>query len=80
MDRVYASNAAASLPATPSFVIGFPQGDAARPDVVPTGVGAAWFNWFTESIITVIEGAGLTPDGRNLSQFLEAVEILVSRG
>lgn len=78
MDRVYASSVAASLPASATILRGFPQGDAARPDVTPTSPGPEFFNWLTESIRTVIVAGGITPDGNDHTQLLRAVEALAA--
>lgn len=56
---------------------GFTNGD---PGVtLPTAVDADWFNGVQEEIVRTIEGAGLTPDGGDLGQLLEAVQALIAQ-
>lgn len=51
---------------------GFRDGDLAN-SVVPTGLNADWFDQLQEEVAGVVEAAGLTLDGADLSQLLQAL-------
>ena len=76
MDRIYEANAAPALPVTPTYALGFPQGDAAQPNVTPTSPGPGWFNWVTESVRNVIVAAGIMPNGQDRTQLIQAIDAL----
>lgn len=54
---------------------GFKNGDLSLGDA-PTDLNAAWFNGTQEELMNVIEGAGLAPNGGDLTQLLQALRIL----
>ena len=75
MDRVYESNAAASPPsppATPSS--GYPTAGDPANGIPATKPGDYWYHMITESLVRIIEAAGLTPDHTDLDQLLSALK------
>lgn len=78
MDRIYDSNVSATPPniSYPGSY-GFTQENSNLTNFDPTVPGAFWYHYVTESIRNVIVAAGLTPDGMNLTQFYQAVAIIV---
>lgn len=61
-----------------SFSIGFPRSGDAATQAAPTHPGGKWFADMAAEVRAVIEGAGLTFDPTDTSQFLAAIRILVS--
>ncbi len=81
MDRVYQSDVSTTPPAEPfPGAVGFSQSAVAWASFTPTTAGPYYYHYITESLITVIEAAGLTPDPQNLHQFAQALEILAAGG
>ena len=56
---------------------GFKDGNLAL-GVAPTDFNAAWPNGMQEEVLTVIEAAGLTPDGADLTQLRQAIAKLTT--
>jgi hypothetical protein len=81
MDRVYQSDVSATPPAVPfPGAVGFAQSAVDWANFTPTTVGAYYYHYITESLLTVIVAAGLTPDPSNLRQFAQALDILAAGG
>lgn len=55
---------------------GFRNGDMAT-STPPTDFDADWCNGVQEELLTVIEGAGLTPSGASYAQLLEAIKRMI---
>lgn len=76
MDRHWDVNGAASAPAVPVNVLGpnvYPQAG-----VSPSMPGPWWFHMVTEEMRSVISAAGLTPDRADLTQLVEAIDLLIT--
>lgn len=54
---------------------GFKDGNLAS-GVLPTDLEADWFNGMQEEALSVVEGAGLVPDGESFTQVRDAIEIM----
>lgn len=81
MDRVYQSDVGQTPPAAPfPGAVGFAQNAVDWAAFTPTTAGPYFYHYITESLVTVIEAAGLTPDPLNLRQFAQAIEILAAGG
>lgn len=76
MDRHWDANGSASAPATPANVLGanvYPQAG-----VAPSQPGPWWYHMVTEELRSVIAAAGLTPDRADLTQLVEAIDLLIT--
>jgi hypothetical protein len=81
MDRVYQSDVSTTPPAAPfPGSAGFTQSAVDWANFTPTTVGPYYYHYITESCITVILAAGLTPDPLNLRQLAQAIEIIAAGG
>lgn len=71
---------AAPTPWSPAaaYSIGYPQGGDLITGTHPTRPGGDWFEAMATEIKAVIEGAGLTFDPTDTSQFLKAIRVLVA--
>jgi len=77
MDRVYKDGAAIDPPLAPlSPSVGYPTDGDQGTNTIATQPGEYWFHMVTESLVKVIEGAGLTPDHEDLTQLTESIRRL----
>lgn len=73
MDRGYAEGVVGAAPSPTGWTAGYPtDGDPLVP-TAPTIPGAYWFHMITESLVRVIEAAGLDPDHANLDLLKDAI-------
>lgn len=80
MDRSYVSGASATPPAAPvSPSIGYPTPGNPATSTPATKQGAWWYHMITESMVRVIEAAGLTPAHNNLDLFKNALQTMFAR-
>jgi len=75
MKNIWAADAAASPPTAPSIPsVGYPTDGNPVTAVPPTLPGAYWYHMITSELLAVIVAAGLTPDGADLNQLLDALD------
>lgn len=77
MDKLFAANVATSAP-TDSGVPGYPSDGDISAGKLPTIPGAYWFWMITAELLTLIVGAGLTPNGATLNQVFAAVTAIAN--
>ena len=77
MDKIFEANVSTTAP-TVGTANGFPTDgdlDTGTPATIP---GAGWFWMVTKELLELIEGAGIEPDGSDLTQVFGAVSALAS--
>lgn len=81
MDRSFASGAAGSPPSYPgSPSIGYPTAGNPSLAVPATKPGPWWYYMINEELRAVLVAAGITPDGSNTTQLLQAIQALITSG
>jgi hypothetical protein len=81
MDRSFASGAAGSPPSYPgSPSIGYPTAGNPSLAVPATKPGPWWYYMINEELRAVLVAAGITPDGSNTTQLLQAIQALIASG
>lgn len=79
MDSVYGSNVSGTAPAAPAVpLVGFPRAGNSLTGEKATRPGPYWFHMITQEQRNVIVAAGLTPDAADLTQLVQAIQLLGS--
>jgi hypothetical protein len=74
MDRVFASNISASPPTATGGVVGYPQDGNPSTSTPPTVPGARWFAMITESLLNLLDTAGIAHNGADWTLVRQAVQ------
>lgn len=79
MDSVYGSNVSGTAPAAPAVpLVGFPRAGNSLTGEKATRPGPYWFHMITQEQRNVVVAAGLTPDPGDLTQLVQAIQLLGS--
>lgn len=77
MDSVFQSNVSGTPPAAPEVpLIGHPRAGDPVSGTKATRPGPWWYYLITQELRNIVVAAGLTPDGTDTSQLLEALQTL----
>lgn len=77
MDRVYQSSVSGTPPAAPSVpLLGYPRAGDPISGTKATRPGPWWFHMVTEELRNIVVAGGLTPDGADTDQVLQALRAI----
>jgi hypothetical protein len=77
MDRVYQSSVSGTPPAAPSVpLLGYPRAGDPISGTKATRPGPWWFHMITEELRNIVVAAGVSPDGTDTDQVLQALRAI----